>query len=170
MHLQLDPMQFGVQTQSTLKAGPGSSYMEAGLKFYQLSVALSDLSVYQTIVYIPEGEGAQSASLVRTIEWDKVVHAKHSLYASLDLDDIHDFVVPDGLDDLAAPVSKADSQVPKRLAVQDPNASNRCIDNTLLYTVLTSNTSVPDSTEVNVILNRIEQMFIDTVSLPSGTL
>jgi hypothetical protein len=145
--------------------------MDAELQFYQLSVTFRDLGVHQTIVYIPESEAGQSAPVVKPIEWDKVVPAKHSLYASKDLDDMRDFIVPNGLDDLATPVSKAHSQTPRLLTALDPNILSREIDHTLLYMALTSGTSdEADSTEINVVIDHWKQVLADSVHPPSGTL
>jgi hypothetical protein len=170
MHLQLDPLQFGTQAQSTSKAGPGNLYMEAEIQFYQFSVTLPDLSVYQTIVYVPESGSRLSGPIVIPIEWDKVVPAKHSLYASKDMDDVRDFIVPDGLDALA-PTSRATAQAPNIATVQESNISNRTVDQTLLYTALNSSPSAEtESTDINVVIDHWRRVLADSMSPDSGTL
>jgi hypothetical protein len=171
MHLQLDPLKFRTQAQATSKGGPGNLYMEAEIQFYQLSVTLPDLSVHQTIVYVPESEGKSSAHVVRSIDWTKVVTAKRSLYSSTDMDDEHDFVVPDGTDALGVPTSKAQSQTPKLVAVKELDELDSTVDYTLLYAALNCNPSAAtEITDINFVIDRWKQVLTDSMSPASSTL
>jgi hypothetical protein len=168
MYLQLDPLKFRTQAQATSKGGPGNSYMEAEIQFYQLSVTLPDLSVHQTIVYVPESEGKPSAHVVRSIDWTKVITA---LYASTDMDDERDFVVPDGVDTLGVPTSKAQSQAPKLVAVEELDELDSTVDYTLLYAALNSNPSAAtEITDINFAIDRWKQVLTDSMSPVAGTL
>lgn len=145
--------------------------MEAEIQFYQFSVTLLDLSVYQTIVHIPESERKPSGPIIRSTEWDKVVSAKHSLYASRDMDEVSDFIVPDGLDTLAFPTSKASSQAPKLTTEEDANKFKRSFDQTLLYTALDSSSSVAiESTDVNIVIDHWKRVLAGSLPPASGTL
>jgi hypothetical protein len=171
MHLQLDPLKFRTQAQATSKGGPGNSYMEADIQFYQLSVTLPDLSVHQTIVYVPESEGKSSPHVVRSIDWTKVITPKHSLYASTDMDDERDFIVPDGVDALGVPTSKAQSQAPKLVAVEQLDELDSTVDYTLLYAALNSNPSAAtEITDINFAIDRWKQVLTDSMSPVAGTL
>jgi hypothetical protein len=172
MHLQLDPLKFKTQAQATSKGGPGNSYMEAEIQFYQLSVTLPDLSVHQTIVYVPESEGKSSAHVVRSIDWTKVITAKHSLYASTDMDDERDFIVPDGVvDALGVPTSKAQSQAPRLVTVEELDELDSTVDYTLLYAALNSNPSAAtEVADINFVIDRWKQVLTDSMSPVSGTL
>ncbi|KAJ8118732.1 hypothetical protein OPT61_g340 [Boeremia exigua] len=93
------------------------SCLSKSVPFYQLTVIMADLSVYQTVL-LSSGYHNNPEPLV----WRRVVVAKHSLDARSNVDEMDDFVEPNGPDWDAEPESKLTSQMPRLVS-----SSNRAI-------------------------------------------
>ncbi|KAJ4355336.1 hypothetical protein N0V95_003011 [Ascochyta clinopodiicola] len=106
MHMRFDALEYGTREQWQYNKINSSahSYLERAVPFYQLTVALSDLSVLQTVLVEELDTGHEA------LVWNKTIHADRTLYASTNVEELDDFVAPNGLLGMATPEPKLKSQ------------------------------------------------------------
>lgn len=157
-HMHLEVLEYGTQAQSQFNQRNTSAhlYLERAVPFYQLTVALSDLSVLQTVL-LPEGRDVNLEPLV----WSKTISANRSLYTSTNIDEMDDFVVPNGLIETTTPELKLKSQAPQLLP-QSGQPDCRVMDYTAIYNTLfygeQDHPAVEDSMTMETITERLREM------------
>lgn len=165
-HMHLEALEYGTRAQSQFNQRNASAhlYLERAVPFYQLTVALSDLSVLQTVL-LPEGCDVDFEPLV----WTKTISTNRSLYTSTNVDEMDDFVVPNGLIETTTPELKLKSQAPRLLPRSDqPNC--RVMDYTAIYSALFHSDqncpAVGDSITMETITERLREMMASEVNPP----
>ncbi|KAF2129252.1 hypothetical protein P153DRAFT_431243 [Dothidotthia symphoricarpi CBS 119687] len=178
--LHLEPLYFGERGQQGHKSGPGRLYMETDLRFYQLFVTLSDLSVREVIVYAHEsdaGESGQPEVAVDDIMWSNVIRPRKEVRAARENNETDHFVVADGPTTTDVLRSKMTMQVPESVQAQGQGSLQKARDYRLLHDALTRKRSDHEATSesigLSIVTTQLEQMLVDDAGsspLPVGTL
>lgn len=113
------------------KNASAQSYFQNAVPFYQLTVILTDLSVYQTVMLASEHDPNPEP-----LAWRRIVVAKHSLDARAKIDEMDDFIEPNGPDWDADPELKLKSQALRLVPWSDRPAALMTVNNTTLYDAL----------------------------------
>ncbi|KAF9694658.1 hypothetical protein EKO04_007296 [Ascochyta lentis] len=156
-HMHLDTLQYGTREQWQYNEinSVAHSYLQRAIPFYQLTVALSDLSVVQTVLV--EETDADYEMLV----WSKIIHTDRTLYAWPTVGEMDDFVAPNGLLGTATPQSKLKSQ-DLRLLPHSDLTLERTMDYTSIYDVLVHKgqdaASMRNGIAMDVLTERLREM------------
>lgn len=158
-HIHLDLLEYGTRANDNWSNGPAHSYLEREVPFYQLTVALSDLSVHQTVL-LPQKYDVDA----EPISWSKTTRVNHLLYTSTDVEEMDDFVVPNGLDKTTTPTLKFESQTPRLLPSSNQPSAHRTIDYTMIYDALIhsdrNSTSTNDNTSFDSITEQLRELMV----------
>ncbi|ORY09601.1 RNA polymerase I-specific transcription initiation factor RRN6-like protein [Clohesyomyces aquaticus] len=109
-----------------LPTGPGHDYMSSDVQFYRLSVTLSDLSLHETLLYAlapPQEDRSKISTVVERPEWSLIVHSRAGQRSRELVDNIEDFVVPDGIGQDSAPRFRRPFQSPRLVRGRGSRAS-----------------------------------------------
>ncbi|KAH6614292.1 RNA polymerase I-specific transcription initiation factor RRN6-like protein [Boeremia exigua] len=131
--LHIQPLEYGtkiVSKQQQLNAA-AQSFFEKAVPFYQLTVVLADLSVYQTVLLSSQYDPAPEP-----LVWRRIVVAKHSIDARADIDEMGSFVEPNGPDWDAEPESKLEGQSLQLVKWSDQAPALATADCTTIYGAL----------------------------------
>jgi RNA polymerase I-specific transcription initiation factor RRN6 len=147
--------------------GLGRLYFAQGLRFYKLFVLRSDLSIHEAIVYCTTQPNAK----VEDITWSRVYQPNKSVRTIGTIQELDDFLEPDGIEAMDSPLSKLPSQTPEYMQGDEHNTARRVSDHTLLYDTLTQK----ETTTANgsVVIAQMKQLLAensDGAQLPLGTL
>lgn len=131
--MQLKLLEYGTKVvpEYRPKNASAQSYLQEAVPFYQLTVMLADMSVFQTVLLASQYD-LEPEPLV----WRKNVVAKHSLDARTEIDEMDDFVEPNGPDWDADPELKLRGQTLRLLPYQDRLAVRATANHTALYDAL----------------------------------
>lgn len=137
LHMRLQLLEYGTKVvpQHRQKNATAQSYLSRSMPFYQLTVVLADLSVHQTVIITSERDPNPEP-----LVWRRAVVAKHSLDATTAVDDLNDFVEPNGPDWDADPESKLESQRPRLTPVLDRPHQHPTVEQTTVYEALLDET------------------------------
>ncbi|KZM24026.1 uncharacterized protein EKO05_0009328 [Ascochyta rabiei] len=167
-HMRFDTLEYGTREQWQYNKINRSahSYFEQAVPFYQLTVTLSDFSVLQTVL-VEEIDSGHEA-----LVWNKVIHADRTLYASTNVEEMDDFVAPDGLLGMATPETKLKSQT-LRLLPQTDQSLERAMNYTSIYETLVHGdqnaTSTRNATAVDALAKRLQEaMKVDGDTVEPG--
>jgi RNA polymerase I-specific transcription initiation factor RRN6 len=154
-HMYLELLEYGTRAQFTQSSGPAQFYLDKEIPFYQLTVVFSDLSVHQTVLLAQRHDA-------EPIAWSKTLPTNRSLYTSRDIEEMDDFMVPNGLDEAAVPTLKTKSQIPRLLLSSDRPSLQGAKDYTAIYDALVHNeqryASLRDSTSIDAIIGQLWRM------------
>ncbi|KAF2203198.1 hypothetical protein GQ43DRAFT_279210 [Delitschia confertaspora ATCC 74209] len=158
-------------------AGLGAKYMSNHVCFYNLTVVLSDFSVHETLIcaldpkaYDSNGTGS-GRSVVEVPSWQRKVR-QGGFRSEKAVDELDDFVVPDGIEALAQPKLIKSSRLQKHASTRkrrSPQSVARdkeagdpwSVDNSLIYRALvkpTSAESVENGNEQRDILSILDSV------------
>lgn len=140
--LNLELSQLTFKDSGTGPRGLGSTYEDRGVRFYQLSAVLDDLSVVQTMLCcLSTDSGEMLIEEVEATTWTKVVRPPTlaSILKKTASRDEDDFVVPDGLIDAPNPQLKFGFSPPQLVGPETTDNGRRIYDFSNLYEVLASN-------------------------------
>ena len=137
LHMRLQLLEYGTKVvpQHRQNNSTAQSYLSRSMPFYQLTVVLADLSVHQTVIITSERDPNPEP-----LVWRRAVVAKHSLDATTAVDDLNDFVEPNGPDWDADPESKLESQRPRLTPVLDRPHQHPTVEQTTVYEALLDET------------------------------
>ena len=165
----MDPLPFQGDVGSHPE-GLARSYLAQGLRFYKLFVIRSDLSIHEAVVYCT----TQLHAKVEDIAWSKVDQLNKTVRTIGTIQEMDDFVEPEGIEALDGPLSKFTSQGPGCVQGEDDNTARRVSDHTLLYDALTGkemNTiDVADVTDVTAQMAQLLAENSGQSQLPLGTM
>jgi RNA polymerase I-specific transcription initiation factor RRN6 len=164
MHMNLDILEYGTSARYNSSSSLAHSYFERRLPFYQLSAMLSDLSVHQTVLL-----GHENVNDIEPIVWSKTVRSNHLLYTSKDIDELDDFIVPDGLDRSFTPGLKLESQTPRLLSLSAAQPAPRSMDYTQIYGALISNDQESVANKDSVSVDTVAMQLRKTILEDSGS-
>jgi RNA polymerase I-specific transcription initiation factor RRN6 len=172
--------------------GPGAIYADAEVRFSRLSVMLSDLSIYQTLLYSYRPEYPALAHPGLTVvppAWQTIKRRTRASAESLESVTLEDgFIVPDGLDPVKKPTLRSPyrirshSQTSKRYWAGEGALSEESTahDHSDMYSVLAygDSTWTPKDHEnlktedVTIVIDRVRDCLLQDLSegTPRGTL
>ena len=162
----MDPLPFQGDVGSQSE-GLARSYLAQGLRFYKLFVIRSDLSIHEAVVYCT----TQPHAKVEDIAWSKVDTLNKTVRTIGTIQEMDDFVEPEGIEALDGPLSKFTSQGPECVQGEDDNTARRVSDHTLLYDALTGKEM--NTIDVAVVTAQMEQLLAENSGqsqLPLGTM
>lgn len=137
------------------------SYHERAIPFHQLTIITPNLSIYQTVLLSSHHDPNPEP-----LAWRRIVVAKHSLDARNDIDDMDEFIEPNGPDWDAEPEPKLKSQAPRLLSDHGP--AHATVDHTTLYVSLIHGEQA-DSTSINEVVQQFqEKMSVETTGLEAN--
>ncbi|OSS44201.1 hypothetical protein B5807_11251 [Epicoccum nigrum] len=137
LHMRLQLLEYGTKEvpQHRQKNATAQSYFGRSVPFYQLTVVLADLSVHQTVTLTSDHDPSPEL-----LVWRRAVVAKHSLDAMTIVDDMNDFVEPNGPDWDAEPELKLESQRPRLTSVHDRPHQHPTVEQVTVYKALLDET------------------------------
>ncbi|KAF2631282.1 hypothetical protein BU25DRAFT_446165 [Macroventuria anomochaeta] len=159
MYLQL--LEYGTKVVPHHRPSNASaqSYLKRAIPFYQLTLVLADLSVYQAVLLSSEHDPDPEP-----IVWRRIVVAKHSLDALTEADEMNAFVEPNGPDWDAEPEPKLGSQLPRPVSSSDRPPAQASMDQTATYDALLHGDQT-NSTCVEVLIEQLRAMMsVDQIS------
>lgn len=168
-------MHYGEVGQGGYDHSLGRYYMEHGIKFYRLIVALSDLSIHEALLYSRELETDTDG--IMPFDWSLVKHHRRNASRKDTVDNQDDLITPDGLNAVDSPKSKTPLQAPQWTLTQDQPFWHNSLDYDLLYDVLTSTNGIEGKADqfmdIQTVADHVEQMLSDGTEvsqLPLGTM
>ncbi|KAF3033192.1 hypothetical protein E8E12_003125 [Didymella heteroderae] len=149
MHLRR--LEYSVKDQTPHKRRNASahSYYERAIPFHQLTVLTADLGVHQIVLLSSKHE-----SDPERLAWRKIV-TQRLPDARDEVDEVDDFIEPNGPDWEMEPESKLKSQVPRRVSIE--NATYPSADHAWLYESLFPSEQT-DSTSIEDVIQRLEDV------------
>lgn len=155
----VQPLEYGTKVvpQHRQTNPAAQSYFQKSTPFYQLTVILADLSVYQTVV-LSSIHDSDPEPLV----WRRVVVAKSSLDDTGDIDNMNDFVEPNGPNWDAEPELRDHSQKPRLTSLLDRSSPLITSEQVSMYeALLNDNQSSGDSASLEVLLRQMQDLVIE---------
>jgi hypothetical protein len=178
LHVTMEPCLFQGDTSSNTPSH-GRAYFRQGLTFNKLFMLRSDLSVHESIVYATSTGGITKAedAHIEDLFWTVIYRPKSNVRTIRDIQEMDDFLEPEGIEAITEPTSKLPLQVPTLTDKKRRDSARRTVDNRTLYRALIRNDHSDEETArtVNVpsLVTRLQEMFMDLTDiaqLPLGTL
>ncbi|KAJ4985837.1 hypothetical protein SVAN01_08635 [Stagonosporopsis vannaccii] len=155
MHLQL--LRYGTKVVSEHRPRNSSAqlYYQEAVPFYQLTIMLSDMSVFQTVMLFSNYDWKPEP-----LVWRRAVVVKHSLDAKTEVDEMDGFVEPNGPDWDADPELKLGYQTLRLASFQDRLTLRAKADRTALYDALVD-FHADANVSLEALTNQLRQMMND---------
>jgi RNA polymerase I-specific transcription initiation factor RRN6 len=181
LEVVIEPSRFEGDTISS-EPSLGRTYFARGLQFYKVFMLQSDLSVHETIVYnAPSANSQPEHESVRNITWTRITRPrgsrdtrsrKHIRVA--DGDEMHDFIVPEGIEVMNKPISKFGSPATGSEEEQNTSTASRVVDHRLVYDALARKDDDSETTattiDVQTAITKLRQIILGSVDSPSSPL
>jgi RNA polymerase I-specific transcription initiation factor RRN6 len=184
LEVVIEPSRFQGDTVSS-EPSLGRTYFARQLQFYKVFMLQSDLSVHETIVYnAPSANSQPEHESVKNITWTRITRPremsgtqsrKHIRVA--DGDEMHDFIVPEGIEPMNRLISKLGSSATESEEEQNTSTARRLVDHRLVYDALARKADDSETTattiDVQTATAQLRQIILESVessSPPLGTM
>ena len=179
LQVTMEPCRFQGNVSSSTQ-GLGRRYFAEGFAFYKLFMLRSDLSVHESIIYTASSSGSttnESNHSVEDLVWTIIYRPRKDVRTIGGIQEMDDFLEPEGIEAMEEPVSKLPLQVPTLTNGKKANMANRAVDHRPLYDALTRNHTGEEenggAVDVPSVVIRHQGMLISSTDIPQvplGTL
>jgi hypothetical protein len=175
LEVAMEPCGFQGDTASTEPGRLGQTYHAHGLRFFKVFMLQSDLSVYETILYIvPSADGGSENAAVEDITWTITYLPRKNVRVTED-DETSNFLELEGTEAMNKPIWSLAVQASKFEEEQSKASGRRVVDHRLLYDALVRKHHGSETANVDIatITTRLKQSFIAPASSsqpPLGTM
>jgi RNA polymerase I-specific transcription initiation factor RRN6 len=178
LQVAMEPCRYQGDTTSSIPS-LGRAYLAQGLSFYKLFMFRSNLSVHEIIVYATPSTAARETSRdeVKDLSWTIVFRPKKAVRTIGDIQEMDDFLQPEGIEAMTEPQSKLLSQVPRLTDRTEMDTTHRVVEHVLLYNTLSHDESDTGTTamslSVPVMVTQLRMRLSDSdynAEPPMGTL
>ncbi|KAH3969747.1 hypothetical protein HBH68_137300 [Parastagonospora nodorum] len=141
LQVTMEPCRFQGDISSSAQ-GQGRTYLAQGFTFYKLFMLRSDLSVHESIIYAASSAGSSTVENDHTVEdliWTRIYRPRKDVRTIGGIQEMDDFLEPEGIEAIEEPVSKLRLQVPNLNNGKQADFANRAVDHRSLYDALTGN-------------------------------
>jgi RNA polymerase I-specific transcription initiation factor RRN6 len=182
LEVVIEPSRYQGDTVSS-EPSLGRTYFARELQFYKVFMLQSDLSVHETLVYnAPSANSRPEHENVRNITWTRTTRPRgvrktrsRKHIRVVDTDDMHDFIVPEGIEVANKPVSR--SPATQSEDEQNTSTARRVVDHRLIYDALARKDDDSETTaatiDVPTVTTQLRRTILESVDsslLPLGTM
>jgi RNA polymerase I-specific transcription initiation factor RRN6 len=178
LQVTMEPCRFQGDTIST-SPSLGRAYLRRGFTFYKLFMLKSDLSLHEILLYATSSSNANTSlynDAVEDLFWTITYRPKKDVRTIGDIQEMDDFLEPEGIWAIEEPIPKRPMQVPKSTNGKVLDIAHRAVDHRSLYDAL-SRSGVSEEPEGNIdvptLVTRLQEVLMtimDTSQVPLGTL